>query len=695
MNKTSRVEVNMSKEIKKLYTPQDDPQFQSPYIDLNEERKRVVNGREIFFQYYHGGFKGTNVKFSFSFPRKETYQGRFYHYLSPFPGPDEEIASQGLENEADRIAFALVHGAYFVESNMGSGAVFGSENDPTIFYRSSSAVAEYSRRVAQEIYGEHRVYGYVYGGSGGGYKTMSCIENTRTWDGAVPYVIGSPVSLPNCLTVWAHGMRLLRNAFPKIVDALEPGGSGDMYAGLNDEETVALKEITRMGIPPRTLYAFASMDDGSLPVLAPTVHMFDSTYFTDFWTKPGYLGAEPNSNATRDRIKFSSKVVSVGMPTNLEEKPVIDSRNSADDAWRKFLDNGGEAFIELEEVPRGDDLYLRGVNITFESGQASGKRLMLDRIVGNKLIMGKSYGMDDLIEVLNGVKPGDHVLLDNSDYIAIQTYHRHQVPEDKSFVGWNQYRDEKGDPIYPQRENLISFGFTYGGCGSVQDGQIQGKVIVINNLMDGNFPWQADWYRRKVEEVKGSDANNSFRLWFNDNCPHGDQFNVGEDLRVTSYLGILNQALLDLSKWVEKGIPPSDTTGYKLENSQIILVSTAKERKGIQPLVTLYANDGTCAKVQVGEEINFKAVIDVPEGTGACTLVEWSFEGEADYPTKGGVVEEKVVDGINRTVAKMTKTYDRPGTYFAVVRVSSNRNKDKGDIFTQVRNLCRVRVIVE
>lgn len=31
----------------------------------------------------------------------------------------------------------------------------------------------------------------------------------------------------------------------------EPGGGGDMYAGLNEEEKAALKEVTKMGFPPK------------------------------------------------------------------------------------------------------------------------------------------------------------------------------------------------------------------------------------------------------------------------------------------------------------------------------------------------------------------------------------------------------------------------------------------------------------
>jgi len=39
-------------------------------------------------------------------------------------------------------------------------------------------------------------------------------------------------------TVRIHALRVLklRNKFPAIMDAIDPGGSGDPYAGLNAEE---------------------------------------------------------------------------------------------------------------------------------------------------------------------------------------------------------------------------------------------------------------------------------------------------------------------------------------------------------------------------------------------------------------------------------------------------------------------------
>ena len=49
------------------YHPEKDPQMQKPYVDKTEERNR--NG--IRHTYVHGGFEGTDLKFSLYFPMKE------------------------------------------------------------------------------------------------------------------------------------------------------------------------------------------------------------------------------------------------------------------------------------------------------------------------------------------------------------------------------------------------------------------------------------------------------------------------------------------------------------------------------------------------------------------------------------------------------------------------------------------------
>lgn len=589
---------------KTIYHAKLDPAYQSPFVDVDEERSRTApGGEQLSYRYLHGGFSGTSVKFSFCIPKQAAFQGRFFQYLSPFPGPDEELASLEKTGENDIISFCLLHGAGFVESNMGSAAMFGSRGDSTVVYKSSAAAAEFFRSKVMDLYNCPRPFGYVFGGSGGGYKTMACIENTDAFDGAVPYVIGSPVSLPNTITMHAQGQRALRRVFGQIVDSLDAGGSGTPYEGLTPNEAAMLRELTATGIPPRIWFqeATGQIDDGSLPVLLPGVKAADPGYFKDFWTVPGYLGADTASSAVKDRLQFTGVVKSVHMPGAAEQQ--YEDRNGVDTAWKKMLADGAGAWIELEDVPQGDDLYLKGVNITMLSGKAAGKRLLLDNIVGRCLAIGQCFGMDNVADVLSEIEPGDTVSLDNSDYIAVQSYYRHQVPEDRSFHAWDQFRDEKGLPTLPQRKQMMGYHFT--GTGTVQDGCIQGKVIVIQALMDeSTCPWCGDWYRHKVIEAKGNEDD--FRLYYMDRCMHGDEM-CRENNMVTNYLGALRQALLDLSDWVERGIQPPPATVYTYRDGQIEVPQDAKNRRGVQPTVELLANGGVCARVEAVETVRFTA----------------------------------------------------------------------------------------
>jgi hypothetical protein len=54
-------------------------------------------------------------------------------------------------------------------------------------------------------------------------------------------------------TVRMHALRILRlrDKFPAIMDAIDPGGDGDPYAELSDEEAGALREATLLGYPMR------------------------------------------------------------------------------------------------------------------------------------------------------------------------------------------------------------------------------------------------------------------------------------------------------------------------------------------------------------------------------------------------------------------------------------------------------------
>jgi len=667
---------------KGLYDPNSDTYFQKPYIDVDEWRETSVRHR-----YVHGGFEGTDTRFSFFFPEKDAYEGRFYHFVPPAAG--HEDASINLRGIEDKIAFALTHGGYFVESNMGVTNPFAHIPDPAIQYRASAAAAEYSREIVAKMYGDHRPYGYIYGGSGGGFKTMACIENTATWDGAVPYVIGSPMAIPNCFTVRAHAKRLLRGKLHLVADAVEVGGNGNQYEGLNDEQCAALEEITRMGFPPRAWYQHETLDDGSLPLLTGYIYALDNEYFEDFWKLPGYLGTDVNGSAVRDRVKHQTSIVSVNIPDMDVSSNINKDMSGVDESWKRMQTHlAVRPTIMLDSVPAGN-LYMGGMQLIIQSGAAAGYRLPVERIENNQIVIGEGFGLEDMLEKLSLIKPGDAVLLDNSDYIAIQTYHRHQVPEEK-YEGFEQFKDNNGKPIYPQRSVLIGPIAARGAAGSVQSGKINGKVISVAALLDESaFPWQPDWYRTKVKEHLGDAADSQFRLWFVDNAFHGDAIKDSDDLHLCGYLGVLYQALLDVSKWVEKGEAPAANTHYTVNNGQVAIADDSRILGGLQPTIDLLANGSKKAIVKPGETVRFTAELDVPNENERLLEAEWVFDDKA-----AEVQKTEELDGTNKSISS-EHSYAKPGIYYAVLRVTSCRGGFEADNFTKIKNLARVRIVVQ
>jgi hypothetical protein len=662
-----------------------DTLFNKPYIDADEWREKPVRHR-----YVHGGFKGTSTRFSFYMPSKEQYQGRFYQYITPVP--DSETLSQGATGEEDKIGFSIASGAYFIETNGGgiTDPAAGFGKDALIgAFKANAAAAHYSRVVAAQMYGQHRPFGYCFGGSGGAYRTIGSIENTDAWDGAVPYVVGSPVAIPNVFSVRMHAMRILKDKFPQIIDAVEPGGSGDMYAGLNAEEKDALLEVTKMGFPPKAWFGYKSMGIHGFAALYQGMTMADAKYFDEFWKVPGYFGAKPTESLLKARIQQVSKI-KTGISAEEAVKMGLSmwnmagqARGTADAAWQKQLENGDKLPVAFQLADVLQKVDFLGGDLIIKTGKAAGKKLFISQIVDDKVIFG---GADP--KVIADISAGDEVQVDNSNFLAAQTYHRHQVPG-KEYTVWNQFRDAEGKPIYPQRPMQLGPSFTRAASGELPKGQFKGKVILLESLWDREaFPWQADWYHTKVKENLGDSTDHHFRVWFTDHALHGDNTKQEDPTRTVSYLGVLQQALRDISAWAEKGVVPPANTTYKIEDGQVIVPASAAERKGIQPTMIVKVNGKDCADISKGKSVTFTATVEVPPNAGSIVSAEWDFEGEGTF-----LVVEKLKSAKQITL-KTTHTFSKSGTYFPTLRVASQREGDSKTLFARVQNLGRVRVVV-
>ncbi len=655
----------------------EDLRFNQPYIDVREwrdepadapvfpggvttQRSGAVPTRARHL-YVHGGFTDTDAKFSFCFPPEEDYQGRF------FQATHQLLA--GEEATPRNIAFALASGGYSVQTNMG-----GSDNprtaeesasgryDTTIRgYRVNAAAAKFSRVVAAEIFGPHRTYGYLYGGSGGAYQTVTSSEmTTGVWDGFVPYVMGSPQSIPNCFTVRVNALRVLKDKWPLIIDAIEPGGSRNPYAELNDEERTALEEATRTGFPPGAWFNYIPQGGGPLVLVANYVPVLDPTYMEDFWSKPGYLGTDLTSSVRSARIQDMATVVEV-IP-------------------------GRRKQLKLSSVPAGD---LTGADVIIISGAAAGRTASLGGVIGDTI------GFTTDRTVADSIQAGDEVRIDNSRFLALQTYHRHQFPPaDPDFdypEVFDYFRNPNGTPKYPQRAVDIGAAGTLGSTGQIPTGRFNGRMIVVECLLDGDaLPWQADWYRKKVEAAEGPHIDEKYRLWYVDNANHTDPTTETQRTHAVAYTGTVQYALRELSAWVEQGTPPPPTSNYAVREGQVHTPVLATERKGIQPVVHLKVNGAERAEVALSEVVNFTAEVEVPPAPGRVVSAKWDFEGIGTYPV-GAELGAPTTETIQLAASHR---FSKPGTYFPALRVASQREGNPDTPFARSLNLSRVRVVV-
>jgi hypothetical protein len=675
-------------------TAAEDALFTEPYVDIDEWRDAPVRHR-----YVHGGFKGTDMRFSFYLPPKGKFGGRFFQYVTPVP--DNENLSQTLQKEDDNIGFAVSSGAYFIETNGGgSSATAGPafRTDPTIgAFRANAAAARFSRKLAQNMYGQGRIYGYIYGGSGGGYRTMGSMENTSgVWDGAVPFVLGTPMASPNNFSIRMHAMRVLKNKFPAINDAMDAGGSGDPYRGLNTEEAAALREATLLGFPPKSWFGYQTMGVHAFTAIYQGMMLADPSYFTDFWSKPGYLGSNPPQSLLKARLQYATKVKlplsadeieARGLsPKRLPGQPRGAGRGSADLAWQKLVSDVSSRPIAFELEGTPPDVGFIGGDLYVMSGDAKGSRIALLSLSGNVVTLGVVADLATLAKI----KPGDDVRIDNSNFLAAQTYHRHQVP-DASYTNYDQFRGTESKPIYPQRKMLLGPMFTAGAAGTVPSGKFNGKIIVVQSGLDREaVPYQADWYRRKFDEIYGAEARNKYRLWYTENALHGYNEDKDARTRVVSYLPVLQQALRDVSAWVEKGTPPPANSGYRADGGQIILAATAKQRAGIQPVVTVTANGQARATVKAGRSVRLLATVAVPGGTGKIISAAWDFDGSGDFAEPANLPPMPIASAKLST----SHSFRTPGTYFVTLKVESQRTGDATSPYARIPNLARVRVIV-
>jgi hypothetical protein len=206
-----------------------------------------------------------------------------------------------------------------------------------------------------------------------------------------------------------------------------------------------------------------------------------------------------------------------------------------------------------------------------------------------------------------------------------------------------------------------------------------------------------------VRHALGAGYGDSFRLWVNDNADHLDGSVIASGTqdqqwtRLVNYVGIVQQAVRDVSAWAERGIAPPASTSYSLADSQVKLASDAATRRGVQPAIALTADGVDTAigsagtiRIRTGQAITLHGTATMPPDAGTVVAAQWSAAGTGDFAAAA-----LARGAANQWTTTTTVRYEHPGTYYPVLRVSAQREANLGDPFAHVDNLARVRVVVE
>jgi hypothetical protein len=605
----------------------------------------------------------------FRFPAKVFWRNRSFEVQHPSGG--------GVVD--NRMAFT--NGAYSV--NWMSAAAPNSVASP----RHMAGATKLAKAYANKLYGNTaRIYSYIWGCSGGGIVAMALAENVSgVWDGVQVHCTG-----PSGIATYHsfYWQALYTMAIPKakrdaIAAAAAPGGTGDIYAGLNDEEKSVLNEFISAGYPLQVIGShFASL----IPLVDPVdMRMSDPTYEDDFWTKPGYLGVNPPNYLKAALVNGWATVTGItrdaaGVPTAIQFDPTT--------------------------VPA---LSITGDNyLEYWVYTADGKKRLIDpnRLVGaprnNKYrysLMGKLDTTTGLLTLSNtdprasvsvinspillgALTVGSKVRVNNRFILAMYFYPRYSnIPGMRSY---DQYRNADGTAKYPQRKDIshLSYSNYRSMGGRIETGAIKTKVMVIEGRGD-NLSWPIfnSSYAEQIQRTLGTaKSNNMMRFYLHDNGRHA--VGGGEP-------GVWQQSIQDLMAWAEKGIAPPPSTSYTIRNGQVIPPDNAADRHGLQPVMNLAANDVARAMVGVNQPVNLIAKLEMPPKTGQIVQFSWTIDGKADPMTV--VDKPQTLVNVNRSI-----TFDKPGTY--VVRLTVNGQRD-GLVApanqTLLQNFKEVRVVVQ
>lgn len=360
------------------------------------------------------------------FPEKKYWRNRFFQQTYP-------LVLEELNAVDNRFAF-VDGGGYMV------GIVPGS---PIVGYRVSAAAAKLAKAYAKKLYGNTgRVYGYMYGQSGGSVQAIGAAEGTvGVWDGMIPVVIATD-GLNSHSFMWdAHYALAVPEAKRQAVAEAAAVGSGkDIYAGLTSEERGVVDELLNAGFP-RIVLESMQFNVGSATALAGPVRTLDPTYEDDFWSKPGHEGVNPPAYLAAAKVDGMATIA--GIARDAKGEPTAVTFDSATVPKLGSIGTTGLQFYVYEG--NGTARVTNGESISLV-GKLEANTLKLDE------------GKNDAV-LLAALAPGGKVRINNRFLLSTMFYPRHSIlPNNPAY---NQYRNADGTPKYVQRPQTTSAPVPY------------------------------------------------------------------------------------------------------------------------------------------------------------------------------------------------------------------------------------------
>lgn len=319
------------------------------------------------------------------------------------------------------------------------------------------------------------------------------------------------------------------------------------------------------------------------------------------------------------------------------------------------------------------------------TGDAEGRQLFCITQVGNLLVCDAEGETSN--QRFSDVKPGDELHIDNHAFLAYCYYYRHHLRDSSEF----DFLRLEGHPVYPQHEQIEMSPF----MGTCHTGRFEGKMLWLHHTHDASlWPSQGLGMKRNVERERAGDADKYYKLRWLQNAEHvppamaASPPGRANNTWLVDYAPHIEQSLADLTAWVEDGVEPATDT-FEFRDGRVVLPVKAKERGGIQPVVSVRANGVERAEVRVGEHIRLEAHAEVADGAGAIVSLRWDFDGSGSYP-ETATVESGSAD----VTVTTTHAYDELGTYFATALVESHRDGDADATTRRIPNLASARIVV-